>query len=105
MHESIKAREIEKTIKKMANLQGLKEISKVILMAGRANSESRENIIHILKERMKIDSFEVIEENVVLVCRKCGFVIDETEVLICPKCGSLKIDIAGGMGLKVLKVE
>ncbi len=106
MHESVKAREIEKEIRLKAELKGISTIKKVVLRAGKASGESLDELTHILRDHMKIEKFEIIEEVVALKCTGCGLVISEQEeTLQCPGCGGIENEIISGMGFGVLEVE
>ncbi len=106
MHESVKAREIEKEIRRKASLKGLGPIKKVVLRAGKASGEAPEELSHILREHMKIETFEIIEENAALKCTGCGHIISEQEkTLKCPACGGIENKIIAGMGFEVVEVE
>ena len=106
MHESVRAREIENKIYEMAREKGLEKINKIVIKIGRGEGESRQLIKHLIKEHMNLNDFEIIEENVVLSCYRCGRIIfEQTGLVRCPECKSPRINIESGIGIEILSVE
>jgi Zn finger protein HypA/HybF involved in hydrogenase expression len=106
MHESIRAKEIENKIYEAAREKGVDNISKITIKIGRGEGESRQIIEHLIKEHMNVKDLQIIEEDVVLSCYRCGLIIAEhTGSIRCPECNSPRINIAGGMGVEVLNIE
>ena len=106
MHESVRAREIEKKIRDRARAAGIANIEKVVLKMGAGEGESPADLEHIVKEHMGINNLEIIREKIVLVCRDCSRIIkDDSLTVNCPACGSIKIEISSGLGIEVVSVS
>ncbi len=106
MHESVKAKEIEKEIIRQAEEKGLKSVKEVLIKAGRGEGESPGDIVHIVKEHMNISRVRVIKEDLAIKCSGCGKLIKESaQTLGCPECGEIESIIISGMGFKVLEVR
>ncbi|GEM_PF-3166879 len=106
MHESVKAKEIERMILKKAESCGVEKISGVVISIGRGEGESREDIEHIVKEHMGLEELKIVEEDISLECASCGCRVNhDTRSLVCPDCSSAKLEISSGMGFRVLEVK
>ncbi|MBN2406968.1 MAG: hydrogenase maturation nickel metallochaperone HypA [Elusimicrobia bacterium] len=104
MHESVKAKEIENKIIEKARLKNIEGISRVVIKIGKGEGESREDIEHIIKEHMKLDSFEIIEEDIILVCADCKKTYRDIDAVRCAACGSIRMEILSGIGVEVIDV-
>ncbi|MGM0441496.1 MAG: hydrogenase/urease maturation nickel metallochaperone HypA [Elusimicrobiota bacterium] len=105
MHESVRAKEIENAIREKARKNNIKNIEKVVVKVGRGDGESPSDIRHIIEEHMGLENFEIIEEDIVLICTGCKKTYTDLEKLRCPECNSASFDIKKGMGFEVVSVE
>ncbi|MCD6323797.1 MAG: hydrogenase nickel incorporation protein HypA [Desulfurococcales archaeon] len=127
MHEWALAEAIVEYVKDAVG--GHRKIKRLVVALGELQSIDEEilrfSITEILKsEGMSIDDLQLIEEEAVLRCRRCGHEWSLKEVsldeeirelihfvpeavhsyLKCPKCGSRDFEVVKGRGVKIVEV-
>jgi Zn finger protein HypA/HybF involved in hydrogenase expression len=106
MHESHKAGEIETKIKAAAKKKRIRRIKKLILKTGSSIGESKEDLEHIIDNKLKLKNYEVIDGEVVMVCSSCRKIPkDESRILGCAHCGSIKFDVFQSSGMEIIGLE
>jgi hydrogenase nickel incorporation protein HypA/HybF len=113
MHELGIAQDFWKIIKQHAEANGLKAVTKIVIVLGEASGIEEDFLRHSLKDHALpgtiAEKAEIafVRKTLSACCRDCGRVITKDSMLslCCPQCGGRNIDIVSGKEAHVESIE
>ncbi len=113
MHELGIAQDFWAVIKEQAKLNGLKTVSKIVIILGEASGIDKDFLAHSFKDHILPGTFaagaelEIVPKGLCAKCNSCGSEIttDMITALNCPRCKSSNIEIVSGKETYVQSIE
>ncbi len=113
MHELGMAQDLFEIVKKEAEKNSIKKVSKIVLKLGEASGVEEDFLRHSFVDHILPGSIaegaelRVVKETLKAKCKDCGRVTaggDEV-VMKCPDCGGMRLEIVSGMKVHVESIE